>query len=110
QMSNVLGTIHPVETLAGWAHDVGARILVDAAQSVPHLPVDVKQLDCDFLAFSSHKMLGPTGVGVLYGKSELLSAMPPLLGGGGMIDEVSVEDSTWAAPPERFEAGTPNIA
>jgi cysteine desulfurase / selenocysteine lyase len=110
QMSNVLGTIHPVEQLAGWAHDVGARILVDGAQSVPHLPVDVKQLDCDFLAFSSHKMLGPTGVGVLYGKSELLSAMPPLLGGGGMIDEVSVEDSTWADPPERFEAGTPNIA
>jgi len=110
QMSNVLGTIHPVETLAGWAHDVGARVLVDGAQSVPHLPVDVNKLDCDFLAFSSHKMLGPTGVGVLYGKPELLSAMPPLLGGGGMIDEVSIEGSTWAEPPERFEAGTPNIA
>ncbi|HEX5417444.1 MAG TPA: SufS family cysteine desulfurase, partial [Chloroflexota bacterium] len=110
QMSNVLGTINPVKLLGEWAHGVGARILVDGAQSVPHLPVDVKDLDCDFLAFSSHKMLGPTGVGVLYGKPELLSAMPPLLGGGGMIDVVRVEDSTWAEPPERFEAGTPNIA
>jgi len=109
-MSNVLGTIHPVALIGRWAHDVGARVLVDGAQSVPHLPVDVNDLACDFLAFSSHKMLGPTGVGVLYGRPELLADMDPLYGGGGMIDEVSLDHSSWAPPPERFEAGTPNIA
>jgi cysteine desulfurase/selenocysteine lyase len=110
QMSNVLGTIHPVAELGRLAHARGAKLLVDAAQSVPHMPVDVRALDADFLAFSSHKMLGPTGVGVLYGKPELLDAMEPVLGGGGMIDEVTLEGATWAPPPERFEAGTPNIA
>lgn len=109
QMSNVLGTIHPVKELGRLAHEVGARVLVDAAQSVPHLPVDVVDLDCDFLAFSSHKMLGPTGVGVLYARSELLAALEPLYGGGGMISEVWVDHATWADVPERFEAGTPNI-
>lgn len=110
QMSNVLGTIHPVEELGRLAHQRGAKLLVDAAQSVPHLPVNVRELDADFLAFSSHKMLGPTGVGVLYAKPDLLEAMEPVLGGGGMIDEVTLEGASWAAPPERFEAGTPNIA
>ena len=109
-MSNVLGTIHPVRELAALAHAVGALILVDAAQSAPHLPVNVVDLDCDFLAFSSHKMLGPTGVGALYARPEILSALEPVLGGGGMIDEVWLDHATWAAVPERFEAGTPNIA
>jgi cysteine desulfurase/selenocysteine lyase len=107
---NVLGTINPVKDLAALAHANGARVLVDGAQSVPHLPVDVRDLDADFLAFSSHKMLGPTGVGVLYGKPDLLDAMQPLYGGGGMIREVWIDHATWADPPERFEAGTPNIA
>lgn len=110
QMSNVLGTINPVVELAKLAHAVGARILVDGAQSVPHLPVDVTDLDCDFLAFSSHKMLGPTGVGVLYARGEILDSIEPLFGGGGMISEVWIDHSTWADVPERFEAGTPNIA
>lgn len=109
QMSNVLGTIHPVKELGRLAHQVGARILIDGAQSVPHLAVNVGDLDCDFLAFSGHKMLGPTGVGVLYAKSELLDSLEPLFGGGGMISEVWIDHSTWAAAPERFEAGTPNI-
>jgi cysteine desulfurase/selenocysteine lyase len=109
-MSNVLGTIHPVKELARLAHARGARMLVDGAQSVPHVPVDVVDLDCDFLAFSSHKMLGPTGVGVLYGKSEFLESLEPILGGGGMIREVWIDQATWADVPERFEAGTPNIA
>ena len=110
QMSNVLGTINPVKELGRLAHAVGARILVDGAQSVPHLPVDVLDLNCDFLAFSSHKMLGPTGVGVLYAKSPLFDSLEPLFGGGGMINEVWTDRSTWAEAPERFEAGTPNIA
>jgi cysteine desulfurase/selenocysteine lyase len=109
-MSNVLGTIHPVAELARLAHDQGAIVVIDGAQSVPHLPVDVKALDCDFLAFSSHKMLGPTGVGVLYGKPALLADLEPSLGGGGMIDEVWIDSATWAPAPARFEAGTPNIA
>ncbi|MGH2461899.1 MAG: cysteine desulfurase [Chloroflexota bacterium] len=110
QMSNVLGTINPVKELGRLAHATGARVLVDGAQSVPHLPVDVTDLDCDFLAFSGHKMLGPTGVGVLYAKAEILDSLEPLFGGGGMIDEVWIDHATWAAAPERFEAGTPNIA
>jgi cysteine desulfurase/selenocysteine lyase len=108
-VSNALGTIHPVKEIGDLAHQVGAKILVDGAQSVPHFPVDVANLDCDFLAFSSHKMLGPTGVGVLYARPGLLD-VDPVLGGGGMIDEVWLDHSTWADVPERFEAGTPNIA
>ncbi|MDE3097161.1 MAG: cysteine desulfurase [Chloroflexota bacterium] len=110
QMSNVLGTINPVRELAALAHAAGAIMLVDGAQSVPHMPVDVRDLDCDFLAFSSHKMLGPTGVGVLYGKRDILDAMDPFLGGGEMIKRVTYESSTYADLPNKFEAGTPNIA
>jgi cysteine desulfurase / selenocysteine lyase len=109
-MSNVLGTINPVAEAAKLAHAAGALILVDGAQSVPHMPVDVQELDCDFLAFSSHKMLGPTGVGVLYGKQALLESMPPFLGGGEMIERVSDDMSTWNELPWKYEAGTPNIA
>ncbi|HLB23598.1 MAG TPA: cysteine desulfurase [Dehalococcoidia bacterium] len=110
QMSNVLGTINPIKELAELAHNYGAVLLVDGAQSVPHMPIDVQDLDCDFLAFSAHKMLGPTGVGVLYGKREILDAMDPFLGGGEMIMKVTYESSTYAALPHKFEAGTPNIA
>ena len=109
-MSNVLGTINPVAEIARMAHEVGALMLVDGAQSVPHMPVDVQALGCDFLAFSSHKMLGPTGVGVLWGRRDLLEAMPPFMGGGDMIAEVQREFSTWNELPWKFEAGTPNIA
>jgi cysteine desulfurase/selenocysteine lyase len=110
QMSNVLGTINPVRDLAEVAHRAGAIIVVDGAQSVPHMPIDVQELDCDFLAFSSHKMLGPTGVGVLYGKRDILDAMDPFLGGGSMISRVLDETSTYADVPMKFEAGVPNIA
>ena len=109
-MSNVLGTINPVEELVARAHRVGALALVDGAQSVPHLPVDVQGLDCDFLVFSGHKMCGPTGSGVLYGRRELLEAMPPFMGGGDMIREVRLEGSRWNTLPWKFEAGTPAIA
>ncbi len=109
-VSNVLGTINPVERITAAAHSVGAKVLIDAAQSVPHLPVDVQALDCDFLAFSGHKMCGPTGIGALYGKRELLEDMPPFLGGGSMIRAVQRERSTYADVPARFEAGTPAIA
>lgn len=109
-MSNVLGTINPVAEATRLAHQAGALILVDGAQSVPHMPVDVQELDCDFLAFSSHKMLGPTGVGVLYGREAVLESMPPFLGGGEMIDRVSDDMSTWNELPWKYEAGTPNIA
>lgn len=109
-MSNVLGTINPIADLTKLAHEKGAVILVDGAQAVPHLPVDVKELGVDFYAFSAHKMLGPTGVGVLYGKKELLEAMPPFNMGGEMIDTVTFDDITWAELPHKFEAGTPNIA
>ena len=108
--SNVLGTINPVKEIVKMAHDVGAIAIVDAAQSVPHQKVDVQELDCDFLAFSGHKMLGPTGVGVLYGKPEILETMNPFLGGGEMIKTVSLNESTWNNIPWKFEAGTPNIA
>src|SRR5690242_16521326 len=109
-MSNVLGTINPVQEMTAQAHAAGAIVLVDAAQSVPHLPVDVQALDVDFLCFSGHKMLGPTGVGVLYGKRSLLEAMPPFMGGGDMIRKVGLRESTWNDLPWKFEAGTPAIA
>ena len=109
-MSNVLGTINPVKDIAAKAHAAGARVLIDAAQSVPHMPVDVTDLDCDFLAFSSHKMLGPTGIGGLYVKSDVLEQMEPFLTGGDMVMEVTFEGASWNDLPYRFEAGTPNIA
>jgi len=109
-MSNVLGTINPTAELVAAAHAVGALALVDAAQSVPHLPVDVQALGADFLAFSGHKMCGPTGIGVLYGRRELLDAMPPFMGGGDMIKEVHLDASRWNTLPWKFEAGTPAIA
>ena len=109
-MSNVLGTITPFSRIAEAAHRVGALVLADGAQSVPHLPTDVTQLGCDFLAFSAHKMLGPTGIGVLWGRRELLEGMPPFLGGGGMIRDVRHEGFTANVLPWKFEAGTPPIA
>src|SRR5690606_23531381 len=109
-VSNVLGTINPIKEMAKQAHEAGALILVDAAQAAPHLPLDVQALDVDFLVFSGHKMLGPTGSGVLYGKRELLEAMPPWMGGGDMINRVTLEGSTWNELPYKFEAGTPSIA
>jgi cysteine desulfurase/selenocysteine lyase len=109
-MSNVLGTINPVKQLAQWAHANKSHILVDGAQSVPHLPTDVHDLGCDFFAFSAHKMLGPTGVGVLWVRPEVLDTMDPFLGGGEMINTVSVEETTWADVPLKFEAGTSNFA
>jgi len=108
--SNVLGTINPVATLVAAARAVGAKILLDGAQSVPHMPVDLQALDVDFFVCSSHKMCGPTGVGVLYGKRELLDAMPPFMGGGDMIREVRMSGSKWNDLPYKFEAGTPAIA
>ena len=109
-MSNVLGTINPVQQIAEAAHRKKALVVVDGAQGVPHLPVNVQELGCDVLAFSSHKMLGPTGVGVLWAKEELLESMPPFLGGGEMISDVQLTSSTWNEIPWKFEAGTPNIA
>ena len=109
-MSNVLGTINPIRELATRAHQVGALILVDGAQSVPHLPTDVRNPQIDFLAFSGHKLFGPTGIGVLYARRELLEAMDPFLCGGNMISEVHLESSTWAELPSKFEAGTIPIA
>ncbi|MDQ3914703.1 MAG: cysteine desulfurase [Actinomycetota bacterium] len=109
-MSNVLGTINPVRRIADAAHSVGARILVDAAQAAPHLSFGVDELDADFLAFSAHKMCGPTGAGVLYGREDLLEAMPPFHGGGEMIREVWADRATFAEIPQKFEAGTPNVA
>ncbi len=110
QVSNAMGSIHPVEQVIAQAHAAGAVVLLDGAQSVAHLPVDVQQLDVDFFAFSGHKMYGPTGIGGLYGRRELLEAMPPWQGGGEMIETVSFERTTYAALPYRFEAGTPDIA
>jgi SufS family cysteine desulfurase len=109
-VSNVLGCVNPVKTLVSMAKEYGAVTLIDGAQYVPHFEVDLKSLDCDFYAFSGHKMLGPTGIGVLYGREELLNRMPPFLGGGDMIERVTIEQSTWAGLPSKFEAGTPNIA
>ncbi|MBC7943977.1 MAG: cysteine desulfurase [Burkholderiales bacterium] len=109
-VSNALGSINPVKKIIELAHRFGARVLVDGAQAVPHLAVDVQDLDCDFYAFSSHKIYGPTGIGVLYGKAALLNAMPPYQGGGDMIRQVTFEKSTYNELPYKFEAGTPNIA
>jgi len=109
-MSNVLGTINPAQEMIAQAHAAGAIVLLDAAQSVPHLPIDVQALEADFVCFSGHKMLGPTGIGVLYGKRDLLEAMPPFMGGGDMIRTVKLRESTWNDLPWKFEAGTPAIA
>ncbi len=109
-VSNVLGTINPVEEITQKAHAVGALVLIDGAQAVPHEPVDVKRIGCDFYAFSGHKMLAPTGIGALYARPDLLEAMPPFMGGGSMIRKVHHDFSTWADIPIKFEAGTPNIA
>jgi cysteine desulfurase/selenocysteine lyase len=109
-ISNVLGTINPIKEIIEAAHAMGAPVLIDAAQSVHHLPLDVQALDCDFLVFSGHKMYGPTGIGVLYGKKSWLKAMPPYQGGGNMISEVRFEKTTYNDLPFKFEAGTPNIA
>jgi cysteine desulfurase / selenocysteine lyase len=109
-ISNSLGTINPIKKLIKQAHNHGAKFLVDAAQSIAHEIVDVQELDCDFLAFSSHKIFGPTGVGILYGKEELLNSMPPYQGGGDMIDVVTMDKTTYNDLPHKFEAGTPHIA
>ena len=109
-MSNVLGTVNPAREMIAQAHAAGALVLLDAAQSVPHMPVDAQALEVDFLCFSAHKMLGPTGIGVLYGKRDLLEAMPPFMGGGDMIRTVGLRESTWNDLPWKFEAGTPAIA
>ena len=108
-VSNVLGTVNPVAEIGQWAHAVGARILIDGSQAVQHMPVDVQALDCDFYVFTGHKLYGPTGIGVLYGREAVLEAMPPFLGGGDMISSVRFERSTWAPLPAKFEAGTPPI-
>ncbi|PID53937.1 MAG: cysteine desulfurase [Micrococcales bacterium] len=109
-VSNVLGTVNPIQRIAQRAHEVGAVLVVDASQAVPQMPVDVAELGADLIAFTGHKMLGPTGVGVLWGRYDLLAALPPFLGGGEMIEDVQMEMSTYAPPPHRFEAGTPPIA
>jgi cysteine desulfurase/selenocysteine lyase len=108
--SNVLGTINPLDAITRRAHSVGAVVILDACQSVPHMKVDVKALDIDFLAFSGHKAVGPTGVGIFWGRAELLAELPPFLTGGSMIENVTMESATWAAAPRKFEAGVPNMA
>lgn len=108
-MSNVLGTVTPAALIARMAHEAGARVMFDGSQAAVHRAVDVRAIDADFYAFTGHKLYGPTGIGVLYGKRELLDAMPPFQGGGDMIETVTLEHSTWAAPPARFEPGTPAI-
>jgi cysteine desulfurase/selenocysteine lyase len=109
-VSNALGTVNPVQRMVQEAHAKGIPVLLDGAQAVPHTPVDVRALGCDFYAFSGHKMYGPTGVGILYGRREHLEAMPPWMGGGDMIRSVTFEKSTWNEVPHKFEAGTPHIA
>jgi len=108
--SNVLGTINPLEAITKRAHEVGAVVVLDACQSVPHMKTDVKALDIDFLAFSGHKAVGPTGIGVFWGRAELLADLPPFLTGGSMIENVTMESATWAPAPKKFEAGVPNMA
>ena len=108
-VSNALGVINPIETIIKEAHKVGAKVLIDGAQACPHIKPDVQELDVDFYVASAHKMCGPTGVGMLYGKEELLNALPPYQGGGEMIDQVTFEKTTYAGLPHKFEAGTPNI-
>ena len=108
--SNVLGTINPLDAIVKRAHEVGAVVVLDACQSVPHVRVNVVELDVDFLAFSGHKSVGPTGVGILWGKSELLSELPPFLTGGSMVTSVTMESATWAEAPQKFESGVPNMA
>ena len=108
--SNVLGTINPLEAIVKRAHQVGAVVVLDACQSVPHMAVDVKKLDIDFMMFSGHKTVGPTGIGVLWGRSELLEELPPFLTGGSMIESVTMTTATWAPAPRKFEAGVPNMA
>lgn len=110
QVSNALGVVNPIEIIIQKAHEKGAWVLIDAAQSAPHTPIDVQKMDCDFLVFSGHKMYGPTGIGVLYGKEDILNALPPFHGGGEMIKDVTMEKSTYACLPFKFEAGTPDIA
>jgi cysteine desulfurase/selenocysteine lyase len=110
QISNTLGTVNPIKDIVSAAHDVGAKVLVDGAQSIQHMKIDVKEMNCDFYVFSSHKVFGPTGIGVLYGKEELLDAMPPYQGGGDMISRVTFERTTYNELPFKFEAGTPHIA
>src|SRR5262249_49813471 len=109
-VSNVLGTINPVKDIVRQAHEAGALALLDGAQSAPHMAVDVQDIDADFLALSGHKMVGPTGIGALYGKRDILQAMPPFMGGGSMIKEVTLAKTTYADLPQRYEAGTPAIA
>ncbi|MGO9228200.1 MAG: aminotransferase class V-fold PLP-dependent enzyme, partial [Bryobacteraceae bacterium] len=109
-VSNVLGTINPVRQIIEMAHNAGALALIDGAQAAPHMKVDVQALDADFYAFSGHKLVGPTGIGILYGKAKLLNAMPPYQGGGDMIKTVTFQKTTYADLPYKFEAGTPNIA
>jgi cysteine desulfurase/selenocysteine lyase len=109
-VSNSLGTVNPVEEMISYAKERGAVVLVDGAQAAPHMPLDVQRLGCDFYGVSGHKMYGPTGIGLLYGRGELLEAMPPYQGGGEMIRSVTFEETTYAPPPAKFEAGTPNIA
>ena len=108
--SNVLGTINPLEAITKRAHEVGSVVVLDACQSVPHMKTDVKKLDIDFLAFSGHKAVGPTGIGVFWGRAELLAELPPFLTGGSMIENVTMESATWAQAPKKFEAGVPNMA
>ena len=108
--SNVLGTVNPLSAIVARAHEVGAVVILDACQSVPHMPVNVKELEIDFLAFSGHKAIGPTGVGALWGRSDLLNELPPFLFGGSMIESVTMTDATWAPSPRRHEAGVPNMA
>jgi cysteine desulfurase/selenocysteine lyase len=110
QVSNALGTVNPVEQLIAMAHAQGVPVLVDGAQSTPHMPIDVRAMNCDFFTFSGHKIFGPTGIGVLYGKADLLEAMPPWQGGGNMIKDVSFQKTTYQSSPQKFEAGTPAIA
>ena len=109
-MSNALGTINPIATIVKLAHARGVPVLVDGSQAAYHMPVDVQALDCDFYVATGHKLYGPTGIGVLYGRRALLEAMPPFMGGGDMIRSVTFEKSTWNELPYKFEAGTPNIA